>query len=208
MEILLCALLGYAIGSLNPAYFIGRLKGMDVRKEGSGNAGASNALILFGKIIGVVCAVFDIFKTWFAIWLCRKIFPTADLTLVATGTGCILGHIFPFCMGFKGGKGLACLGGMILSHDWRVFLAMLAAEIVVVLITDYLCFVPITASFAFSLVYGIMCSDWLGGLLLLIPAVVILLRHRENLRRIRKGTELHLSYLWRPDGELERIGYR
>lgn len=208
MDFLMCALTGYLIGCMNPAYFVGRKKGMDIRTEGSGNAGASNALILFGKLVGILCAVFDIAKTWFVIWLCRRMFPGSAFTFVVPSVACILGHVFPVHMGFRGGKGLACLGGMILTYDWRVFLLMLTAELILTLITDYLCFVPVTASCVFVLVYGIMEKDWVGSVLLIIPAVVIFLRHRENFRRIRQGTELHLSYLWRPETELKRVGYK
>ena len=67
MEYLYCVLIGYFVGCFNPSYILGRIKGVDVKKKGSGNAGASNALMLFGKLMGVICALIDIFKTFFAI---------------------------------------------------------------------------------------------------------------------------------------------
>lgn len=205
MNFVVCALLGYFVGTVNPAYLVGKIRGFDIRKKGSGNAGASNALILFGKLAGAICAVLDIAKAYAAILLAKTVFPAFPHAFAVASVGCILGHIFPFYMQFKGGKGLACLGGMILAYDWRVLLIMLAGELVVALVTDYICFVPITASFVFPAVYGIMENDLLGALLLLIPALVILFRHLENLRRIPKGTELHLSYLWKSQSEIERI---
>ena len=62
MEIILCGLFGYLVGNINPSYIIGRLKGFDIRNNGSGNAGASNAVLLMGKKIGAFSALFDIFK--------------------------------------------------------------------------------------------------------------------------------------------------
>lgn len=205
MEFLLCALLGYFVGTVNPAYLLGKIKGFDIRKKGSGNAGASNALILFGKVIGVVCAFLDIAKAYFAILLTTTLFPDFSFAFTVTGVACILGHIFPFYMHFKGGKGLACLGGMILYFDYRVFLIMLVLAVVLALVTDYICFVPISASAAFPFVYWGFTKHFAGALILAISAVVIFLRHLENLKRIRKGTEMHLSYIWKPEQEMSRM---
>ena len=72
---------------------------------------------------------------------------------MVTAVSCILGHIFPFYMKFRGGKGLACLGGAILAYNWRLFTVMLVAELLLALLTNYICFVPITASIAFPLIY-------------------------------------------------------
>ena len=205
MEYLYCSLIGYCIGAFSPAYLIGKKKGVDIRAKGSGNAGASNVLILFGKAAGFLCAILDIAKTWFAAWLAKRLFPFFDHSFAITATACILGHIFPFYMGFRGGKGLACLGGAVLFYDGKVFLILLAVALLVVIITNYICFVPITVSVLFPVIYGIMKKDAMGAVVLGIVAVVIFCKHRENLERIRKGTELHLSFLWKPKSEVLRI---
>ena len=205
MEYLACPLLGYFVGTLNPSYLLGRIRGMDIRKKGSGNAGASNALILFGKLAGVLCALFDIAKAFFAIRIVQRLFPTFVPALALCGAGCVLGHIFPFYMKFRGGKGLACLGGMLLAYDWRLFLAVLAAEIVVVLVTDYICFVATTASLAFLAVYAIRTRDLAGAAALALAAAAIWWRHFENFRRIRAGKEMRFSYLWHPQKEIDRL---
>ena len=205
MKYLACVLIGYLIGSVNPSYIIAKLRGFDIRRKGSGNAGASNALILFGKSIGILCAIFDIAKATLAILLASALFGELYLILPVTGVACILGHIFPFYMKFNGGKGLACLGGLILAYDWRIFLIMLAGEIVIALMTNYICFVPITASIILPIAYGILEENLPGALILCISTVVILLRHRENLRRIKNGTEMHLSFLWNKEKETARI---
>ena len=206
IAILGCVLLGYLVGSVNPAYLIGRAKGFDIRQKGSGNAGASNALILFGKAAGVLCSLFDIAKAALVVFLARGLFPDFAWTLPVCGTACMLGHIFPFYMKFRGGKGLACLGGVVIAYDWRVFLVMLGAAVVVALVTDYICFVPTLASVAFVVVYAIRTRDWIGAAVLFVAAAVIWGRHVENFRRIRAGKEMRVSYLWRPEKEIERIG--
>lgn len=205
MKYLLCALLGYAVGTVNPSYIISKIKGFDIRKKGSGNAGASNALIVFGKLIGVLCALFDIFKATLIIWIMGLVFPSLPYVFVITGACCVLGHIFPFYMKFHGGKGLACLGGMILAYDWRVFLIMLTGELIIVLVTNYICFVPITAGIIFPVVYGILRRDLVGALILSVASACILFRHRENIKRIREGKEVHFSYLWNKDKEIARM---
>ena len=206
MKYISCALVGYFVCGINPAYLISRLRGFDIRKKGSGNAGASNALMVLGKLTGVFCGLFDIFKAAICIWVMKAIFPQAPLVFPITALFCVLGHIFPIYMKFKGGKGLASLGGVILAFDWRVFLCLLAAEMVFVLIVDYICFVPITASVIFPLIYGLMTRDATGALILCILPVVMFFKHFENIRRIISGTELHFSYLWKKDDEIRRIG--
>lgn len=204
MAYFLSAVMGYLVGTVNPAFILAKLHGFDIREKGSRNAGASNALLLFGKARGVLCAVFDIAKAAFIIWLTGIIFNPIN-TFAVTATACVLGHIFPFYMRFKGGKGLACIGGMILAYDIRVFAIMLAAELVIVLTTKYICFVPITASVAFPVVYGVMERDLYGALLLILVAVVVFCKHLINLKRIRVGREARISYLWSRDKETARL---
>ena len=204
MKYVFCILIGYLIGAINPSYIIAKLRGFDIREKGSKNAGASNALILFGKVLGIGCALFDIAKATFAIWLCGKLLPELTYSFAVTGVACILGHVFPFYMDFKGGKGLACLGGMILAFDCRVFLIMLAAEIIVAIVTDYICFVPLTASAVFPIVYGIMRQDARGTLIISLILPLMIYKHKENLKRIKQKTEMPFSFLWNKDKALAK----
>lgn len=206
LKILVCVALGYLLGCINPSYIIAKIKGFDIRKKGSGNAGASNALIVFGKVVGIFCAIFDIYKACLAIELARRvIFPDFGLAYIVTGTAVIIGHMYPFYMHFKGGKGLACLGGVVLMYDWKFFLILLAIEIIVVLATDYICFVPMSASIIFPLTYGILEDAFQQACIFLIATVCILFKHAENIMRIRNKSELHFSYLWNKEKEMQRM---
>ena len=205
MTYLICALIGYLLGMLNPAFLLAKIHGFDIRERGSGNAGASNALLLFGKLRGTLCALFDIAKAAGVVCLTRALFPGDPLVFAVTAAACILGHIFPFYMHFHGGKGLACLAGIVMAYDLRVFGIMLAFEAVIALATGYICFVPMSAAVVFPMVYGFMTRCVPGVLLLLVVAVVILMRHTENVRRIRAGRELRLSYLWNKEKETARM---
>ena len=205
MPYVVCVLVGYLVGTLNPSFIIAKCRGFDIRERGSGNAGASNALIVFGKLLGVLCALFDILKATGAVLLMQLLFAETPFIYAVTAVSCTLGHIFPFYMKFRGGKGLACLGGIILGFDWRVFLVMLTLAILLALITRYICFVPMTASLAFAVVYGIMTKDLWGTLILTMIVPVILWKHAENIRRIREGKEMRLSYLWNKKHEVDRL---
>lgn len=205
-RLFLCALTGYLIGGINPAYIIARVKGFDIRKHGSGNAGASNAVITMGKKVGIFSAVFDIIKAFASVYLARYvILPATAFAACLAGTCCIIGHIFPVFMGFRGGKGLACLGGVILALHPMVFVVLLTIELILVLIVDYICIVPITASVIYPILYGVIADDSIGALIFMLVTVVILYKHVENVRRIRNGTEAHFSYLWKKDREIERL---
>ncbi len=201
-----CCVIGYLLGNINPAFLFARLKGYDPRVDGSGNAGASNAFILAGKAAFFATAILDILKAFLACRLCRYLFPALPVAEQIGGVACILGHMFPAALRFRGGKGLASLGGVILSWDWRAFLALLALAILIAFLTNYICFVAPTMSLLFPALYYIRTRYLPAALVLLIPAIPIFFKHAENIRRIREGTEVRMSYLWNKDGELKRTG--
>ena len=97
--------LGYLLGCSNMAYWLSRIKNVDIRKNGSGNLGASNATVLLGWGAGVIVALHDIGKAVLAVILTKLLFPEAEYAAAAAGVACVLGHIFPFYLKFKGGKG-------------------------------------------------------------------------------------------------------
>ncbi len=213
MYYLLCALGSYLIGTINPSYIIARLKGFDIRKSGSGNAGGSNAVITMGGKIGALCMLIDIIKAYLVVVFAVKLLPEYLYIRSVSSVAVILGHMFPFYMRFKGGKGLACLGGSILAYDAMLFVIMLSLAILLAFITDYICFVPLSASVVFPIVYccmeineGVPVPEALiGAAIMFISTLFIWTKHFENLKRIKNGTEAHLSYLWKKDKELERI---
>ncbi len=204
-KFLICATIGYFIGCINPSYLIGKYHGIDVREKGSGNAGATNVMMLFGKFTGLFCALFDIFKAFFAIRLARTIFPLFVQAIPIASAAVILGHIFPFYIHFRGGKGFASLAGSVLAFDLKAFIFIAVVAFVVLIIGNYLCLMPITASILFPIVYLVITKDLFGTILLCIVPICMCLKHKENILRIKNGTELHFSYLWKPEEEMKRI---
>ena len=205
-RILACILIGYLLGSLNPAYLIVRRKGYDVRVDGSGNAGASNALIIAGGLAFVAVALLDIFKAWLTCRICRWLFPALTSAEQIGGVACILGHMFPVFLGFRGGRGLACQGGVILAWSWRWFFLLLGAAIALTLLTKYVCYVSPAVSVTYPLIFFWRTGLIAASLILLIPALPIFCKHMENFRRIRSGQEARISFLWDRESEMERMG--
>ena len=205
LDLILCLLCGYLIGTINPAYLFGRLRGIDIRKGGSGNAGATNAVLLLGKATGFLTAFLDITKAFAICKIAALLFPGLRTAGIVAGCGCILGHIFPVWMGFAGGKGLACLGGVALAYNWKILLLLLAGECILLAFANYICLLTITGSAAFTVAYYVHSGDLLGTALLAVVAVVIFFKHIPNLRRIADGSELKIRYLWDKEGETARV---
>lgn len=206
IEIIICIVFGYLVGCINLSYLFSKMKGYDIREFGSKNAGASNVIILMGKKVGAIVALVDIMKAYVAVKVLIWMFPDLPLAGVLAGTAVILGHIFPFYMGFRGGKGFASIGGTILALDYRMFLILLLVAIFVAFITDYICFAPMSVSLIFPAAHGLMQSSASSALILYVASAFIWYRHIENLKRIRNGTELKFSFLWNRKAEAERLG--
>ena len=206
LQILTSALIGYLLGGVNPAVIVGRLKGYDPKKSGSGNPGASNTVIMAGKLAGLFVALLDILKAAVSCWVAAALFPKLRAASLIAGVACILGHMFPVFLRFRGGKGLACMGGVVLAYDPKTLLLMLGIALFIGLVTNYVCIATTTMAAVWPAYYGLVTGWWVGAAILAIPFVPILLRHLENFRRIRTGEELRLSFLWNRAAELERIG--
>ena len=203
---LACILIGYLLGNFSPAFLFGKTKGYDIREEGSGNVGETNVFILVGRHAFFITAVLDILKSCVSWKLCRLLFPDMAVAGPLAGVACIFGHLYPVFLQFKGGKGLAALGGVILAWRWEWFFILLAAAVFIAFATRYVCLVAPTMSLVFP-----ACFYWQTGLaastlILLVPAVPIFLKHRDNFAHIRDGTEMRTSFIWNKEAELKRIG--
>ena len=185
----LVVLIGYLLGSLNLAVLLAKRRGVDLRAGGSGNPGASNTVTLMGWKAGALVAIHDIFKAFLAVWLCRRLFPALPYAGVIAGVCSVLGHIFPFYLHFRGGKGFASYLGMALALDWKFALAIGLVIIIVVLITDYIVAGTMATVVSFP-IYNAIRQQYVTALLLAAATLLIIWKHRENLVRICKGTEI------------------
>lgn len=203
-----CILACYIIGNINISFAIGRHHGHDVKKEGSKNAGATNIMILVGKSAFVLVACFDIFKAWTAWKIAEKFISFTPYPGMVGGVACALGHIYPAFYNFDGGKGFACLGGLILAFRPWLFPVQLVLALIICFVTNYLCIASSLSTFIFAGVYGYITRDVLGTVLAAVFGTVLTYKHFENFRRIREGTELRIrNYIFDKEKEIRATGH-
>ncbi len=193
MEYFFSAVLGYTLGCISPSYIIGRAKHIDMRKSGTKNLGASNTFLHFGRFWGVFVMLFDIFKAYFAVLLCRLLLAALPLTALIGGTAAVLGHNYPIYLGFRGGKGLASFGGFILAVSPIMFLILLAVCLAGTLIVNYGCMLALLAALLFPFFAGAYYKSLAAFLICTVCSVSVFYKHTQNLRRIRRGEETKLS---------------
>lgn len=201
---LFCVLIGYVFGLFQTGYIYGRIKGIDIREHGSGNAGTTNALRTLGTKAGVVTFIGDCLKCILAVVAVRLIFSQGYASLmplltVYTGLGVVLGHNFPFHLKFRGGKGIASTAGLILTLDPVLALIAFATFGVAVGITKYVSLGSLLLAAEFLagvIIYGFFGKWNLSQMQLIemyIVAAVItamaFFRHRRNIKSLIKGTE-------------------
>ena len=192
MRYLLAILLGYLLGTSNMAYWISLQKKVDIRSNGTGNLGASNATVLLGWKAGVLVALHDGGKAFLSVLLAEGLFPNLEYAGVVAGVACVLGHIYPFYLNFKGGKGLASLVGMAIALDWRVALAVFVLLVVVTLVTDFIALGTISVSIATPVGMWFTTHNWMVPLILGVATIVMIFKHMDNIKRICNKTEIGL----------------
>lgn len=204
MLYVMTALAAYLLGTSNMAFYLAKLKKADLRSGGSGNLGASNATVLLGWRAGVLVGVHDIGKSALAVFLAQLLFPEAPYIGAVAGVASVLGHIFPFYLKFRGGKGFASYIGMSIVLNWKVALVVLALVVLVTVVTDYIVVGTMTTVVSVPITLGILSHSLLLPLILLVASGVIIYKHRMNFPRILNGTELGLRSAIRGDNRLDR----
>ncbi len=189
----------YLIGSLPSGYIVGHLNGVDLRKVGSGNIGATNALRILGKKWGYLVFAADIFKGWLSVTLAyafsRQLAPdSVTLAGVLAALFAVLGHNFPIWLAFKGGKGIATSAGiMIALFPIWVFLCALVVWVTSFQITRYVSVASILASVSLSISTPVLAllgqCDWLLVAVALAMTTLAVWRHKSNIDRLLAGTE-------------------
>lgn len=217
----LCLLIGYGLGSISTSYLYGKARGIDVREHGSGNAGTTNTLRVMGRKAGAIVLAGDMLKTFFAILLTWLIFhwffPDMDYLLrIYTGAGVILGHDYPFYMKFKGGKGIACSGAMILSFYWGIIPAEVVIFFGIFFLTHYVSLASIFMYLGFMAQLIIFGQSGLLGMsqpalieMYIVAALLTalaLFQHRENIKRLIRGEERQtILKKTKKDGEIGEL---
>ena len=192
MGYLIIILGAYLLGSSNLALYLFKWKKVDARNNGSGNLGASNATVLLGWSAGIAVAIHDIGKAAVSVILARILFPNLEYAGAAAGVACVLGHIFPFYLKFRGGKGFASYLGMTLALNWKFAIVILVLVGVAMVVTDYIVVGTTLTILSTPIYMGIITHNLILALILCIATAVIIYKHRENYVRIWNGTEIGL----------------
>ena len=189
---LIIALMGYLFGCSNLAFFMGKAKGFDIRSHGSNNAGASNATVTMGLKAGILVGLHDVAKSCIAALLASFLFPAVQGAAAVAGAAAVIGHIFPFYLNFQGGKGFASFIGMILAMDWKFFLAILLAVLLITLISDYIVLGTFTTIISFPIYLFINHGGMIVISAVVFASLVIFLKHFVNIKRLFTGEEIGL----------------
>lgn len=192
MGYFLASLLGYILGSSNLAYYISQAVKKDIRKDGSGNLGASNATVLFGWKAGISVALHDIGKAALAAILAKWMFPGLEYAGAAAGVAAVLGHIFPFYLKFKGGKGTAAFFGLTIALNWRLALAAAVILLLATIITDYIVIGTFSVIVTVPAYIGLFAHNLILAAIVCIASLTIFYKHQENIGRMIRKEEIGL----------------
>lgn len=203
MAYIISIALGYLLGCSSMAWYLAKLNNVNIRGGGSGNLGGSNVTVLMGWKAGVLTTVHDVGKAMIAVWLAQLLFPDTAWIGAVAGMAAVLGHIFPFYLGFRGGKGFACYIGAILMLDWKFALIIIASVVLVTVLSDYIVAGTTLTIVASPIYFGIRCGSWMLAAILCVATVVMLFKHRENYVRIFRGEELGLRSAIRGDNRVK-----
>ncbi len=181
-------LLSYLMGSVSFSILMSKLfLGGDVRKKGSGNAGATNMARVYGMKAGVFTLLGDMLKAVISMvvgWILL-----GDNGIAVGGLACLIGHCFPVLHGFHGGKGVSVGAAIALAVDWRVFLVVVAAFLLAALLSRKVSLGSVCGAVAITVAAFIFHVSTPRLILSIIGMIIVIFQHRENLSRLIKGTE-------------------
>ncbi len=199
-----CVIIGYLLGMIQTAYILGRIKGIDIREHGSGNAGTTNTLRVLGAKAGIIVFAGDLIKCIVAVLIVKYTiavrFPEImPLLLLYTGAGCVIGHNFPFYLKFRGGKGIACTGGLMIAFHWSFIPVGLLVFFGTFFLTHYVSLGSLllyTGFFVQLIITGQMgiynvSQSVLNEMYILVFLLTVLAfyKHRSNIKRLLTHSE-------------------
>jgi len=201
---IVCILIGYAFGLFQTAYIYGKIKGIDIRKYGSGNAGTTNTLRVLGPKAGIIVLIGDMIKCILAVLFTTLLFGKSHsdiiyLLKIYTALGAVIGHDFPFYLNFKGGKGIASTSGLLIAFHWSFIPMFLIMFLVPFLTTHYVSLGSLMIYVGFLIELVIEGQNGVFGMsqghliemymIALMMAALAFWQHRANIVKLAKHTE-------------------
>ncbi len=191
IKFIIVMICSYFIGNISPSTIIGKSKGIDIKKAGSGNAGTTNALRVLGKKAALITLCIDILKGFIAVFIAVKLL-NHDGYALFSALFVFLGHVWPVLYAFKGGKGVATAFGALLAVRWEMALICLAIVILIVIFTRMVSLGSVCAAIIFPFLCLFMRREFMiPGI---IMALILIFKHRANIGRILAGTESKISF--------------
>ncbi|MFN3342053.1 MAG: glycerol-3-phosphate 1-O-acyltransferase PlsY [Flavobacteriales bacterium] len=206
---IIAAVVAYLMGSIPSAVWIGKIfYGTDIREHGSGNAGATNTFRVLGKTAGLVVLSMDVSKGLIAITLLAWLNPYEAETLaqvnfkLAIGVIAVLGHIFPIFAGFKGGKGVATLLGVVIALHWQAALMCIGIFLIIFLLTRYVSLGSMVTAISFPFLFFLVFRPVPLSLIYfaMVIAVLVLITHQKNIERLMRREENRMNIRLRKKG--------
>lgn len=201
---LICIPFGYIFGCFSSGLIIGNRYKVDVRQHGSGNLGTTNVLRTLGPFAGVMTLLLDFLKSFIPILLVRyalfsEIEPfsyDSQLLVLCTAIGLVLGHDFPFYLKFKGGKGIACMGAVMILFDWKMALVGFIFFVLILVFIRYMSVASLFESLLFPFWVAVFCdyADLKMKLMTLFFTAAAFYMHKSNIKRLIAGTENKFTF--------------
>jgi glycerol-3-phosphate acyltransferase PlsY len=194
----------YLLGSIPTGYWLGRLRGIDIRQQGSGNMGATNVLRVLGTPSGILVLCVDVAKGFLAVSLLPHLttFPGLDYVRVGCGLAAVLGHTYTCFLRFKGGKGVATTYGVLLALAPVSTILVFLIFAGVVALSKYVSLGSLVTAVLFPIFIWLLGESGQGFSILALAGLVgvaVIWKHRANIRRILDGTENRLGKSAKPD---------
>jgi glycerol-3-phosphate acyltransferase PlsY len=199
---ILALVFAYLIGSIPTSVWLGKFyHGIDIREHGSGNAGATNTFRIFGKKLGIIVLIVDILKGWIAVKLFYVLYESGQSVdelfnlKIRLGICALLGHVFPIYVGFKGGKGVATLLGIILALNHEAALMSIGVFLLVFIISGYVSLSSITAGLFFPVVVMVISKTSQPAMVVfaLMISVAVIITHQKNIERLLSKKESRIN---------------
>ncbi len=199
---ILALVFAYLIGSIPTSVWLGKFyHGIDIRDHGSGNAGATNTFRIFGKKLGIVVLIVDILKGWIAVKLFYVLYESGQSVdelfnlKIRLGICALLGHVFPIYVGFKGGKGVATLLGIILALNHEAALMSIGVFLIVFIVTRYVSLSSIVAGLFFPIVVMVISKTSQPAMVVfaLMISVAVIITHQKNIERLLSKKESRVN---------------
>lgn len=197
-------IIAYLLGSIPFGLLIGKIKGIDLRKFGSGNIGATNAYRILGFKWGLLVAVLDILKGIIAVQIAQSLLPAQTsgsfIIHILAGLAAIAGHNWSIFLGFNGGRGVATAVGVLLKLEPLVILILLFVWLGIIFITRYVSLASITSALLVPFLMFFLGSPGVYIIFGVLTAVFVIYRHRPNIARLLAGNENRIT--WNPGGKI------